>query len=205
MSAGLDTVAVRMPAAPIAREILQAVGVPLAAPSANRSGRPSATTAQHVLDDHGDAVPVVDGGPCTHGLESTVIRTTDDAILLLRPGMVTRAELEAVAHLPVRDPADADLRRSPGTRHRHYAPNVPVILCETVDQLRQEAAMGRPLILSTQDLQVGGEWHRLDARTVFSEFREAERSGVEKILVHLDESVRADEALMNRLRRAAEL
>lgn len=204
VTAGLDTVAVRMPAAPIACEILRGVGVPLAAPSANRSGRPSATIAQHVLDDHGDRVCVVDGGPCEQGLESTVVRPLNDKILMLRPGMITREALTKATGLSVVDPELGDLRRSPGTQHRHYAPQVPVILCDDLGRLREQAGMGNVMILSAVDPGVDAFWHSLDARTVFAHFREAERLGVDKILVHLDETVRVDEALMNRLRRAAE-
>lgn len=204
VTAGLDTVAVRMPAALIAREILRGVGVPLAAPSANRSGRPSATIAQHVLDDHGDRVCVVDGGPCEQGLESTVVRPLNNKILMLRPGTITREALTKATGLPVVDPELGDLRRSPGTRHRHYAPQVPVILFDDLGQVRDLAGTGNVMILSAVDPGVGATWHLLDARTVFADFREAERLGVDKILVHLDETVRVDEALMNRLRRAAE-
>lgn len=204
VTAGLDTVAVRMPSAAIALEILRGVGVPLAAPSANRSGRPSATIAQHVLDDHGERVDVVDGGPCEQGLESTVVRPLSDKILMLRPGKITREALTQATGLPVVDPEQSDLRRSPGTRHRHYAPSVPVVLCEDLDHVRDVAGKGNVMVLSVVNPGVGSVWHSLDARTVFAHFREAERLGVDKILVHLDETVRVDEALMNRLRRAAE-
>lgn len=204
VTAGLDTVAVRMPASPTAIEILRRLDVPLAAPSANRSGRPSATQAQHVLDDHGDAVAVVDGGACQEGLESTVVRPLADRILLLRPGVISRSDLTEATGLPVVDPDVDDVRRSPGTRHRHYAPAVPVELFDDLDDLRRSIGNGNVVILAETNPHGGGIWKPLTGPTVFTEFRDAERLGVDKILVHLTEAVRTDEALMNRLRRASE-
>jgi L-threonylcarbamoyladenylate synthase len=124
--AGLDTVAVRAPAHPIASALLAAFGGPLVAPSANRSGRPSPTTLPDALEETGPAAAVaLDGGPCAIGLESTVVALLDTP-RLLRPGAVTRAEVEAVIG-PLSE-AEADARRSPGRLARHYAPNLPLRL-----------------------------------------------------------------------------
>ncbi|HLZ73382.1 L-threonylcarbamoyladenylate synthase [Phenylobacterium sp.] len=124
--AGLDTVAVRSPAHPIAQALLQAFGGPLVAPSANRSGRPSPTTlADAVAETGASAAAALDGGPCRIGLESTVVALLDEP-RLLRPGAVTRAEIEALIG-PLSE-ADADARRSPGRLARHYAPNLPLRL-----------------------------------------------------------------------------
>jgi L-threonylcarbamoyladenylate synthase len=124
--AGLDTVAVRAPAHPMAQALLQAFGGPLAAPSANRSGRPSPTTFADALAETGSAAAAsLDGGPCKIGLESTVVALLD-APRLLRPGAVTRAEIEALIG-PLSE-ADADAKRSPGRLARHYAPNLPLRL-----------------------------------------------------------------------------
>jgi L-threonylcarbamoyladenylate synthase len=125
--AGLDTVAVRNPGHPLARELLAAFGGPVAAPSANRSGRPSPTTLAHALAEVGDAVgAALDGGPCQVGLESTVVSLTEQGVALLRPGAITRAALQAVVGplIKVRD----DAIRSPGRLTLHYAPEAPVRL-----------------------------------------------------------------------------
>ena len=124
--AGLDTVAVRAPAHPIAQALLQAFGGPLVAPSANRSGRPSPTTFADALAETGAAAAAaLDGGPCKIGLESTVVALLD-APRLLRPGAVTRGEIEALIG-PLSE-AEADAKRSPGRLTRHYAPTLPLRL-----------------------------------------------------------------------------
>jgi len=130
-SAGLDSLAVRVPAHPIARALLRATGRPVAAPSANRSGRISPTLAQHVIDELGDRVDLVlDGGPCAVGLESTVLDLTGDRPRLLRPGGVPAEALEAVlgplAPPPVVVGNTALL--APGMMSSHYAPALPVRL-----------------------------------------------------------------------------
>ncbi len=125
--AGLDTVALRAPAHPVARALLEAVGEPLVAPSANRSGRPSPTTFAAATEETGKAAAVaLDGGPCALGLESTVVSLLDGPARLLRPGSITRAQIERIVG-PLAG-ADADAGRSPGRLARHYAPNAPVRL-----------------------------------------------------------------------------
>ncbi|MCR0983432.1 L-threonylcarbamoyladenylate synthase [Roseomonas populi] len=128
--AGLDTLAVRVPAHPLALELLRAAGVPLAAPSANRSGGVSPTTAEHVLAGlSGRIAAVLDGGPCAVGVESTVLDLSGPAPLLLRPGGLTVAALEEVLG-PVARPEAAEpaTLRSPGMMLSHYAPGLPVRL-----------------------------------------------------------------------------
>ena len=127
VSAGLDTVALRCPAHEVAQRLLAAAGRPVAAPSANRSGRISPTTAQHVADDLGDAVDLIlDGGPCPIGVESTIVDVTGDAPLLLRPGGVTRAAIESeIGSLTM--PSDSAVR-APGMLASHYAPRAPLRL-----------------------------------------------------------------------------
>jgi L-threonylcarbamoyladenylate synthase len=125
--AGLDTVAVRAPAHPVAQALLVAFGGPLVAPSANRSGRPSPTTLGDALAETGAAAAAaLEGGACEIGLESTVVALLDGPPRLLRPGSVTRAQIEAVIG-PLAE-AEADARRSPGRLARHYAPNAAVRL-----------------------------------------------------------------------------
>ena len=124
--AGLNTVAVRAPAHPLAQAVITAFGGPLVAPSANRSGRPSPTTLADAKEETGAAAAVaLDGGPCRVGLESTVVSLLDTP-RLLRPGAITRAEIEAVAGSLAE--AEADARRSPGRLARHYAPHLPLRL-----------------------------------------------------------------------------
>ncbi|MEG2924052.1 MAG: L-threonylcarbamoyladenylate synthase [Oscillospiraceae bacterium] len=134
--AGLDTAAVRMPSHKAALDIIAAAGVPLAAPSANLSGSPSPTTARHVMDDMDGRIPlIIDGGACTVGVESTVISLCTQAPLLLRPGHITKEQLEAalgcevllsqaVLHML---PQGAQAP-SPGMKYKHYAPKAEVIL-----------------------------------------------------------------------------
>jgi L-threonylcarbamoyladenylate synthase len=125
--AGLDTVAVRAPAHPLAQAVLRAFGAPVVAPSANRSGRPSPTTFADAVAETGAAAAVaLDGGPCRVGLESTVVALLDGPPRLLRPGAVTRAEIEALIG-PLAE-AEADAARSPGRLARHYAPDSPLRL-----------------------------------------------------------------------------
>jgi len=126
---GLDTVAVRVPAHPVALALIEACGCPLAAPSANRSGRPSPTRARDVIADIGDKLAVVlDAGACAVGLESTVLDVSHGQPVLLRPGALSREAIEAVAG-PVRLARDdAEGARSPGTRYRHYAPRALLLL-----------------------------------------------------------------------------
>jgi L-threonylcarbamoyladenylate synthase len=151
--AGLDTLAVRVPAHPLARDLLRAVAVPVAAPSANRSGQVSPTTAQHVLDGlAGRIAAVLDGGPCDVGVESTVLDLTDPkGAVLLRPGGATKEAIETligpVGHAlpPAAAEAVATLR-SPGLMLSHYAPRLPVRLgAASVGQDEALLAFGAPL------------------------------------------------------------
>lgn len=128
VTAGLKSIAIRVPAHPIAQAVLRAAGVPIAAPSANTSGRPSPTTAQHAESDLGDKVPLyLDGGPASVGVESTVVSLLGPEPVLLRLGAISREALEKMA--PTWSKATGTgPALSPGTRHRHYAPNAKVRL-----------------------------------------------------------------------------
>lgn len=133
VSAGLPSLAIRMPAHPLARDLLGRVGRPVAAPSANRSGQVSPTTAQHVRDSLGPDIAVLDGGACPVGLESTVIGLAGPQATLLRPGGIAAEEIEAVLGAPLGLPQDAKLE-SPGMLLKHYAPRLPVRLNATAPQ-----------------------------------------------------------------------
>ena len=133
VSCGLDTVGIRLPSHPLARDLIRAAGVPLAAPSANTSGRPSTTTAEHVLRDmDGKIAAILDGGPCGVGVESTVVTLALDKPRLLRPGGITLEQLKTVLGEVEVDRAlfekiGDDVKVSaPGMKYRHYAPKAPV-------------------------------------------------------------------------------
>jgi L-threonylcarbamoyladenylate synthase len=141
-TAGLGTVAVRVPAHPVAQAIIRAAGVPVAAPSANRSGTISPTTAQHVAESLGDNIDlIVAAGSCAVGLESTVIDTTGDVPLILRPGVITAEDISAFLGYEVGiDLGDHAAPKSPGQILRHYAPHIPIRL-NAVDVKPNEALL----------------------------------------------------------------
>jgi L-threonylcarbamoyladenylate synthase len=200
--AGLDTVAVRAPAHPLAHSLLEAFGGPLVAPSANRSGRPSPTTFQAAVEETGHAsAAALDGGACQIGLESTVVALLDEA-RLLRPGAVTRGEIEALIG-PLAE-AEADARRSPGRLARHYAPEAPV---------RLDAAAPAPgeAFLAFGAAPAGERvWNlspaadlREAAANLFALLREADHSAPAAIAVAPIPHHGLGEAINDRLKRAA--
>jgi len=200
--AGLDTVAVRAPGHPLAHALIEAVGGPIVAPSANRSGRPSPTTFADAVEETGSAAAAaLDGGACPVGLESTVVALLDEA-RLLRPGAVTRAQLEAVVG-PLAE-AEADARRSPGRLSRHYAPNAPVRLDADAPRPGEAyLAFGAPpagervwSLSATRDLAEA-------AANLFAHLRAADRSGATAIAIAPIPEDGLGEAINDRLRRAA--
>lgn len=132
VTAGLPTLAVRCPAHPVMRALIHAVGQPLAAPSANRSGTVSPTCAAHVISSLGGRIPmVIDGGQCAQGIESTIVAPGADAITMLRPGQITAEQLHAATGMPV-IAHDGHAIIAPGQMTRHYAPGKPVLLDQPV-------------------------------------------------------------------------
>ncbi len=130
VTGGQDTIGLRAPSHPIAQKILQQFQGGLAAPSANRFGRVSPTTAQHVIDEFKNDIPlVVDGGPCDVGIESTIIDLSDDAPRILRPGMLSIEKLNKILHQPIELP-DRESPRVSGSLETHYAPNTKAVLVE---------------------------------------------------------------------------
>ncbi len=134
---GLDTVAVRCPLNEVARELISISGLPIAAPSANTSGKPSPTTAKHVLDDMEGKIPLIlDGGECSVGVESTVIQIKENEIILLRPGQVTPKDLMSVCeNVTIAGAVKEELRAgekplSPGMKYKHYAPKAELYLID---------------------------------------------------------------------------
>jgi len=218
---GLETVAVRMPDSAIALALIRALGRPIAAPSANLSGRPSPTAAEHVYEDlRGRIELILDGGPTRIGVESTVLDLTTSPPTILRPGGISPEQLRPIlGELRLRAEA-AEARRSPGTRYRHYRPRAEVVLIE-----RWEEAKHRPLVerLAASVRRLGyigrerglsfgnAEAHVVElppdpqeyARRLFAIFRELDQRGVEVILVEGVEETDLGLAVMDRLRRAA--
>lgn len=150
VTAGLSTIGIRMPDHPVALALLQASGVPVAAPSANRSGRPSPTSAAHVQEDlSGKIYGILDGGTTGVGLESTVVDCTGEVPVILRPGGITKEDLEQIVPEVRLDPALKDKKekpKSPGMKYTHYAPKAPLWLIngdleffqQKIDELRTE-------------------------------------------------------------------
>jgi len=128
VTAGLPTVGIRVPANPIAHRLIEEAGVPIAAPSANRFMHLSPTTAEHVRQEFGDAVEVIDGGPAQVGIESTVVSLVGGKLTLLRPGMISLGEIEAAA-------APQGAHPAPGMHQRHYSPRTRLIVVEGPKQL----------------------------------------------------------------------
>ncbi len=129
VTSGLDRVGVRMPAHPVAQKLLHQVRLPLAAPSANRFGRISPTTATHVMEELGDRIPyIIDGGACDIGVESTVVAIDDAQIWLLRPGKISAYELQQTAGVPVIEAPSEHEKASPGMLASHYAPKKPLYI-----------------------------------------------------------------------------
>lgn len=206
-TAGLPTLALRIPSHPVARALLARAGLPVAAPSANPSGRISPTTARHVADDLGDAVDLVlDGGACPLGLESTVVDLSEAGTArLLRPGGLARAAIEAIVG-PLAATADAAAPRAPGQLASHYAPRLPVRL-NAIDVAPDEAllAFGRAFpsgAHATLNLSPTGDLEET-ARNLFGMLRLLDRSGASRIAVMPIPAAGLGEAILDRLRRAA--
>lgn len=209
VTAGLDTVGVRMPSPSITRAFLDACGTPVPAPSANRSGRPSPTTWKAVQDDLGGRIAcILQGGRTEAGLESTVVDCTTSPITVLRPGAVSVEKLEAVVGQVVVESDRAGTVRSPGRRHRHYTPVAQVRLVDEASQAKPSSSaayigVDEPLVPE----QFGAVYIENDvnsyAHDLFHVFRECDRAGYEVIYAQTVSSEGIGRALNDRLRRAA--
>jgi L-threonylcarbamoyladenylate synthase len=207
--AGLDTVAVRSPSHETARALIEAAGAPLAAPSANRSGRVSPTTAAHVVADLDGRVDwILDGGPCRHGLESTIVACLGGRPQLLRPGAVTREAIESVLGSPIESTAEArPAPNAPGQLASHYAPRAELRLGAAAVS-EDEAALD-----FGGSLKGGGLSARLDlspsgdlveaASHLFSHLRALDTAGAKRIAVAPIPEHGLGAAINDRLRRAA--
>lgn len=211
VTAGGRTVAVRCPGHPAARALIRALGEPVAAPSANLSGRPSPTTAAHVLRDLRGKVPLIlDGGPCRKGLESAIVDARGKRPVLLRHGTLTGEAISRAAGAPL-GAAGRRAPAAPGTRHRHYAPSCRVVLLSPAEVRRGAAAgPGAGLVHRTARpgrrppfaLRVRGGAGAY-AAALFSALRAAEAAGVRTLFVETVPDRGVGRAVMDRLRRAA--
>jgi L-threonylcarbamoyladenylate synthase len=203
-SAGLSSVALRVPAHPVAQALLRAVGCPLAAPSANRSGRISPTTADHVRASLGDAVEMVlDGGPSTVGVESTVIRFTENGPYLLRSGGIPREAISSLLGRQVMDPTryDTDLH-SPGQLESHYAPQAQLRLNAAAPEWREAYLGYGDYAYGPWNLSKSGNLQEA-AANLFSMLHAIDDSSLEAIAVAPIPMTGLGEAINDRLQRAA--
>lgn len=196
VTGGRDTVGVRLPAHDTAREIIRKLGRPVAAPSANRFGHVSPTTAQHVADDLGDDVDlVVDGGACAVGVESTIVDCSQPTIEILRPGAVTEDDINELLtgmHTRAVDGTSGEAR-APGMLERHYAPRATVLLYEHRDDLPSGAD---PVIDCSHDVASA-------ARSLYAQLRSFDDAGRRQVHVVLPPRRGLGYALRDRLTKAA--
>jgi len=213
ITAGLDTVALRMPDHPLALQLIEAAG-PLVAPSANTSGRPSPTQARHVREDFGPDFPVVDGGACRIGLESTLPNVSEEPFEIFRPGYVSRQALEKVLGRRVNEhkPSPSEEKpRSPGMKYSHYSPEAQVRWMDADEKPGRDDTLY--LVMSANITKGGafrtvhydGDYARL-ARELYDRFRQADRDGMKAVAIEDFRAEKADSeltsALLNRIGKA---
>ena len=197
VSANLPQIGVRMPSHLIARQLIEAVGMPLVAPSANLSGKPSSTSAAHVQADFGDQIDgVIDGGLCSYGIESTVM-TLSPYPQILRPGAITQKELEEVLgiHIPYAE-AHGDKPLSPGMKYRHYAPVAKVTLFydqHAFFSYLEGASQHKRLVLE-----------RVNPQDFYALLRQADVEGYSEVVIFCDDVMQKNFGLMNRITRASQ-
>ncbi len=222
VTCGLPTVAVRMPSHPIALELIKKSRVPIAAPSANLSGKPSPTRIRDVIEDmDGRIACIIDGGDCEVGVESTVLDLNSNVPTILRPGGVSREELEKVLGRVMVYEGGAEKPASPGMKYRHYAPKAKVILVEggkekilkkvasLVEEQKKAGKKVGVLMLGEKKVAGGdvvmslGRTGAQAGKNLFALLREMDRKGVDMIIVEGVEETGRGLAVMNRLRKAA--
>lgn len=226
VTGGLDTVAVRCPSHPIAHELIRLCGVPIAAPSANLSGKPSPTSAKYVEEDMmGRVDMIIDGGECEIGLESTIVAINGDSLTLLRPGAITYDALQCVcdkveiAPAVLNKLAENEKPLSPGMKYRHYAPGADFVLLDGTDKdvlsfmIMEQKTSGHAILCYDEELNllnpelsisIGKKDDLAEqAKRLFSALREADKLGAKKIYAHLPVLDGLGLALYNRMIRAA--
>jgi L-threonylcarbamoyladenylate synthase len=216
ITGGQDTVAVRVPAHPVAQQLLRAFGGGIAAPSANRYGHVSPTRAEHVRDEFGDALQVIlDGGDCKIGLESTIVSCVDALPRVLRPGFITLSQLRSVVP-DVIGSSDAPAPRAPGSDVKHYAPATPLSIVNsrtleevvaqlTADHEKVAVLAMRPPRVANRYMTWINAGRRADvyARELYVNLRTLDKSGAKEILAEEVPAGEPWDAVRDRLRRAA--
>ena len=226
---GLNTVAIRMPDHPIALELIKKAGVPVAAPSANRSGKPSPTLAEHVLEDMDGRIPyIIDAGPCRVGVESTVLDVTEDTPVILRPGGVTLDMIAGVIGRVKQYKAEVSTEminspKSPGMKYVHYAPKGEVIVVSGKKKVSEwinekisedEKNSIKTVVVATDEnienysagikMSYGSiKSPQEAAANIFRIFRDCDRLGAEKIYIEAIPEYGIGYAVMNRIKKAA--
>ncbi len=217
-SGGLDTVAVRMPSSKAACALIEKSGLPLAAPSANLSGSPSPTTAQHVFNDMDGRIPlIIDGGASSCGVESTVICFNNEKIHILRPGGITAEMLAQFAEVEIdkavfAKPAENEKVLSPGMKYKHYSPKANVIIVDAHGDLFIEYCInhicGKTMALGI-GIEQGGIFHSYgdtseqQAQNLFAMLRNADDNDIDTVYVEMPSQDGVGLAVYNRLLRAA--
>ncbi|MEZ0248921.1 MAG: L-threonylcarbamoyladenylate synthase [Thermoproteus sp.] len=219
VTAGLPTVALRCPAHPVALKLIELAGTPIAAPSANKAGRPSPTEARHVVEDLGDSVDVVlDAGRTFFGVESTIIDATKRPPVLLRPGPFSVEELKSIfGDVVVPDFArglrEADAALAPGMKYRHYAPNTPLVLAEfdLADAVKIAKNKGLKVAVLCMAgrcaegdvvFELGSDLYEV-AKNLYDSLRRVDKAGVDVAIAPTVEERGIGLAIMNRLRKAS--
>jgi L-threonylcarbamoyladenylate synthase len=210
VTAGLDTVAVRMPSSKIAREFINLCGVPVAAPSANLSGTPSPTDFTHVLEDFGGKVSCILIGPKSrYGLESTVVDCSGDIPQVLRPGIITLEELQKIDKRIKLKKGNSKIK-SPGTKYRHYSPKAKVIIVKYPPKSKlnkSSAYIGiqiLPLLFRNKLAKYLHCKSKVEyAKSLFSFFRECDMQGIKNIYAEKVDEKGIGLAVMNRLQKSA--
>lgn len=213
ITGGMDTVAVRMPDHELALSLISQAG-PLVAPSANKSGKPSPTRPEHVLHDFGDDFPVVNGGECRIGLESTVLDVTSAPFQIYRPGYISKVQIESVikSHVSIyQQKPEAGTPRSPGMKYTHYSPNAVVRWLNDDDNFSKESAV---YLLHDKEIKTSNKhllhYHNdydLLAKELYDRFRQADLQGVGEIIIEpFSDTIIANHpilhALLNRIQKA---
>jgi L-threonylcarbamoyladenylate synthase len=195
VTAGLDSVGIRVPAHPVALDLIRRAGVPIAAPSANRFTQISPTTAEHVRRGLGDRVDLIlDGGPTQVGIESTVVTLTREPAAVLRPGMISQSDLEAATGVPWKiEISSRDSSESPGLHPRHYAPRTPFYVLDTGE--RRPAGNGRVI-----DLPANPHAY---AAALYAELHNADAEGWDWIAVEKPPDMPDWTGILDRIQRAA--
>ncbi len=196
---GLGTVGIRVPAHPLFQQVLRALKAPIAAPSANLSGKPSSTIQEHVIADFSPDLPLIlDGGACVCGIESTIINIFDEHGVILRPGAILKQDLERVLDRPFEFVTKQAPLQAPGMKYRHYAPLAKVIVVKGADQLPSEARFH--LVMAQKQLDYP-YYQRLSEDNLYAAFRQADSLGLKRIYLVIDGDI--PEGLRNRIEKAS--